>query len=44
MNPDVSLTRLVVIAAVALLLVFLAISAFTGVLDFLLSSLVNFIT
>jgi len=44
MNPEVSLTRMVVIAAVAILLVFLVISAFTGALDFLLSGLVNFLT
>ena len=44
MNAEVSLTRLLVIAAVVLLLAFLVISVFTGVLDFLVSNLVNFIT
>ena len=44
MNPEVSLTRWVVIAAVVLLLAFLVITAYTGVLDFLLSDLVNFLT
>ena len=44
MNPEVSLTRWVVIAAVVLLLAFLVITAYTGVLDFLLSDLVNLLT
>jgi hypothetical protein len=44
MNPEVSLTRLFVIAAVILLLAFLAAAVFTGVFDFVLDGLVNFIT
>jgi hypothetical protein len=44
MNPEVSLTRVVVIAGVVLLLAFLAAAVFTGVFDFLLSGLMNFLT
>jgi hypothetical protein len=44
MNPEVSLTRVLVIAAVVLLLAFLAAAVFTGVFDFLLSDLVNLVT
>ena len=44
MNSEVSLTRLLVIAAVVLLLAFLVAAVFTGVFDFLLNGLVNFLT
>jgi hypothetical protein len=44
MNPEVSLARLFVIAAVVLLLACLAAAVFTGVFDVLLNGLVNFIT
>ena len=43
-SPEDSSTRWLVIAAVALLLAFLVITVFTGVLDFLLSDLVNLLT
>jgi len=43
-NAEDSPTRWLVIAAVVLLLAFLGVAVFTGVLDFLLSGLVNFFT